>query len=46
MLIHQVFELIDGVNEIVLKESYKRPVKSEEAEEMDEADESSPEESS
>ncbi len=56
MLIHQIFELIDGIDEIVLKESYKRPAMPEEAEEIediesieeiDDADESSaPEESS
>ena len=47
ILIHQIFEFIEGINEVVLKESYKRPVLPEETEEIEEADESSaPEESS
>lgn len=51
ILIHQVFEFIDGIDEVVLKESYKRPAmpveEPEEIEEPEEADESSsPEESS
>ncbi|WP_062397304.1 peptidylprolyl isomerase [Methanogenium cariaci] len=50
ILMHQIFEFINGIDEIVLKESYKRPaapVEAEEAEEIEEADESSePEESS
>ena len=47
MLIHQIFELIDGINEVVLKESYKRPAMPEGPKEIAEADESSaPEESS
>lgn len=50
ILIHQVFEFIEGIDEVVLKESYKRPVapvKVEEADEPSESDAiSEPEESS
>lgn len=44
ILIHQVFEFIEGIDEVVLKESYKRPAmpveEPEEIEEPEEADES------
>jgi len=47
ILMHQIFEFVDGIDEVVLKESYKRPVAPVEAEEIEDADESSePEESS
>ncbi|MDE4907096.1 peptidylprolyl isomerase [Methanogenium marinum] len=41
ILIHQVFEFIEGIDEVVLKESYKRPVAPAEIEEIEAADESS-----
>ncbi len=41
ILMHQIFEFIDGINEIVLKESYKRPVAPADIEEIEETDESS-----
>ncbi len=38
ILMHQIFEFISGIDEIVLKESYKRPAAPEEAEEIEEAE--------
>lgn len=44
ILIHQIFEFVDGINEVVLKESYKRPAmpdeEPEEIEVTEDADES------
>ena len=39
ILIHQVFEFIEGIDEVVLKESYKRPAKPVDVEEEDEPSE-------
>ncbi|WAI01027.1 FKBP-type peptidyl-prolyl cis-trans isomerase [Methanogenium organophilum] len=39
ILIHQVFEFISGIDEVILKESYKRPAMPEDVEEIEEPEE-------